>query len=514
MTINLSQMTLQPPQFGHGAVAAARLPFVAANDSAGLAAAASSLGMSQVAANQFQHPTDGSWAVMNGGRVERGLGTTQFRGVPANLAALPSLPPGAACSAAAVAPSASASSIVSTLVGAGFVESSKSFFAHPDGSWVAVTPDVGVLRGFGQNLLHPTDVPQPAPSRAPRGAAAAQTKGVVDVMTMAQRTPSFEDGFLACAMPGRLDPSQQAAMRPQLVQQGFVESQPGHFEHPTDKSWVSFTAQGTIERGVANERFNRVPVNPTRLGQVNPQGNSFALSVADSKLQNMTFSQVQKSDAALLAAGFTTTGRGVYSHPDGCFIAFTPNQTYLGQNQQIFATPPQSLDMKNAIASRPEHAFFAIAKTGDLKAGAANLAQSLGGLGFAATVPGALYSHSDGSWVALQGTKLFRGVNAEILKDVPKPPPPGSAIKDTSKPPLPDANNWAFWQQNMAIGKLPILSGSQADLATLASLGFAQIGNEWWHPDGSWVNFQVSPPLGWKGYNLGNLPYNNRRPNG
>jgi hypothetical protein len=45
-------------------------------------------------------------------------------------------------------------------------------------------------------------------------------------------------------------------------------------------------------------------------------------------------------------------------------------------------------------------------------------------------------------------------------------------------------------------------------------LGFAQIGNEWWHPDGSWVNFQVSPPLGWKGYNLGNLPYNNRRPNG
>jgi hypothetical protein len=528
MTLNLSQMSLQSPQFSDGALASARLPFLAQNDAAGLANAAASLGMNQVATNEFVHPVDGSWAVMNQGRLERGVGNTLFRGVPTNLATLPALASHHPCSAAAV--NVSGPNVVANLISAGFIETSKSFFAHPDASWVAITPDVGVLRGYGQNLLNAAAVgaaaypaspatpgnDMPAVDAGQMAPAAPAAPPPFDVGTLPTRNPNFEDCFLACAMPGRLDPAaaQRAPTTALLLQQGFVETKPGYFQHPSDTSWVAFTARGTVERGVAGERFNRVPVNPTRLSQVNPQRNAFVLSVADPALQSLTLAQIQQSDAALVAAGFTRSAgaHAIYSHPDGCFIALTPNQTYVGQNQQIFSTLPQPLDVKNAVQPRPEYAYFAVARAAGLPVDAA-LPQALLDLGFAATVPGVLYSHSDGSWVAVQGSALFLGMNAELLASVPTPPPPGSITRDTSRPPLPDATGWAYWQQNVAIGKLPILSGRPEDMATLASLGFVMVGSEWLHPDGTWVNFQQRPPLGWKGYHLGELPYNNRRPN-
>jgi hypothetical protein len=333
MTINLSQTSLQPPQFGHGALATARLPFVANNDTAGLASAAASVGMTQVAANQFQHPIDGSWAVMNGNRVERGVGQIHFRGVPADLMRIQTAMNAATCAAHAIAPTLPAASIVAPLIAAGFAETSKNFFVHADGSWVAVTPDAGVIRGQNQSQFPANDVRTgsaqgAAPARPARPAPGAAT---FDVMALPQRSPAFEDGFLACAMPGRLDPQQASTEAAGLLQQGFVQTHPGYFEHPTDKSWVAFTAQNTVERGPAGARFDRVPTNPTRLGQINPRGHDFALSAANPSLQTMTFAQVQKSDAALVAAGFTRAAgvHAVYSHPDGCFFAYTPNQTYV-----------------------------------------------------------------------------------------------------------------------------------------------------------------------------------------
>jgi hypothetical protein len=505
MTINLSQMALTPPQFHDGALATARLPFVAAADTAGLAAAAASVGMTQVAPNQFQHPVDGSWAVMNGNRVERGVGQTHFRGVPTDLARRQTTTGGPTCAAHAIAPTLSAASIVAPLISAGFAETSKNFFVHADGSWVAVTPDAGILRGQHQSQLAASDIrtgsASAAPSRASRRAAAPPA--TFDVMALPTRSPTFEEGFLACAFPGRLDAAQASAEGAALVQQGFVETHPGYFEHPSDKSWVAFTAQPSVERGVGGTRFDRVPTNPTRLNQIDPQsnGHAFTLSVANPALHALTLADVQKSESALLAAGFMRAPgfHPVYNHSDGCFIAFTATQTYVGQNQQVFSPLPQPLDVKSAIASRPEHGFYAIAKTGNLKADSATLGQSLGGFGFTATVPGVLYTHTDGSWVAVQGKTLFHGVGAELLADVPKPPPPGSVVRDHSRPPLPSS------MRAFGIARIGIVgTGNVHDQCP--AHGFVRIGQEYVHADGSWVDLsRGGVSVGWKGYALGEM---------
>jgi hypothetical protein len=332
-------------------------------------------------------------------------------------------------------------------------------------------------------------------------------------MAYAQKNAAFEDGFLMAAMPGRLNPAGLAQERAQLTQLGFQELSPGYFEHPADKSFVAYAGQ-TIERGVGQTRFVRVPVNPTRLPQVAPPANGFLLAVANTKLQGLTLAQVQKSDKPLIDAGFKQLANHVYQHQDGSFIAFTANQVYTGQAGQVFTSAPQPLNMANAQPSKPEHGYLALAQTDKLAHDTPNLGQTLGGLGFQSRVANSLYEHADGSWIAIQNGQLFRGVGQLVLSDVPKPPPPGTVIRDTSKPALPHASSWAHWQANFAIGKLPLLSSAQNDANTLRTLGFIQLApNEFWHPDGSWVDFGKSPPLGWKGYHLGQLPYNNRRPN-
>jgi hypothetical protein len=289
--------------------------------------------------------------------------------------------------------------------------------------------------------------------------------------------------------------------------------EPGYFEHE-DNSWIAFLPSA-VERGVGGERFEGLPRPPMLFGYVDAPVPGFHLSVANAALQAMTFADVQQSDAPLLAAGFKAdvTVPTVFTHADGCYIAFTPTQTYIGHGRNHFMKPPvpQRLDVNSAVPARPGHAHFAVARTNGLAADAA-LPHALLDLGFQATVPGHLYTHGDGSWVAVQGTQLFQGVSEELLSNVPMPPPPGSVVKDTTRPPLPDATSWIYWQQNMAIGRLPILSGEHTDVLVLDAVGFVQMDNEWWHEDGSWVKLEGPLALGWKGYHLGELPYNNSRP--
>lgn len=528
MAINLQNMSLQRPALQHGAVAAARVPFVAQNDTAALARAAQALGFqpSQAAvpgAAEFTHP-DGSWVLMQNGRLERGFQQTHFRGMPQDLTALPMLPRGQNVAAAQIAPTYAAN-MPSTLTRAGFAESSKNFFAHPDGSWVAVLADQQVVRGFGQSQLDPADVPRPA--RPPRGqpaaggqagaaqaggAASTQQGGMVvdDVLRYPQRAAQFEDGFLATAQLGFLQPNNLANDRRTFLQQGFVEKTPGYFEHP-DTSWVAYASNGRIERGVGQTMFQRVPVSPARAGTQPPPASAFALAVADSKLQSLTLQGVQQDDKALTDAGFTKKGPNFYQHRDGSFLAFTGNQIYTGHNNVIFSSPPQAIDQMPQVKSAPEHGWYAVAKTGDLTAQTASLGQKLGGLGFTATVPGKMWEHSDGSFVVVHNNALFRGVAGQIFSDVPKPPPPGSGGPDRSRPPLPDRSSWAWWQQNTALGRLPIMSSPSQAQQQCPALGFSLHGQEWWHPDGSWVSVAGGRiRVGWKGYSLGELPYNNR----
>lgn len=516
MTINLQQMTLTRPALQHGATAAARVPFVQANDTAGLANAAQALGFQATGVpGEFTHP-DGSWVAMQNGRLERGHGTTHFRGVPQDLTQLPLLPRGQQ-NAAVQIPAQWSANIAGTLTQGGFSETSKNFFAHPDGSWVAVLPDQRLVRGVGQNQLDPADAAA-APARARRGQAAqpaapnGPTGPTVDTMIagMSQRAAQFEDGFLATAQLGFLQANNLANDRPSFLSQGFVEKTPGFFQHP-DTSWVAYPTGGRIERGVGQTMFQRVPVSPARAGQQQPPVTAFALAIADTKLQKLTFAEVQKSDKALTDAGFAKKAPNFYQHADGSFLAFTPGQTYGGQNGAIFSSLPQPIDQQQQVKSKPEHGWYAVAKTGDLKAGAANLGQTLGGLGFTATVPGKVWDHPDGSTVILHGNKLYRGIQGQLLSDVPKPPPPGTGGPDKSRPPLPGNGQWAWWQQNTALGRVPLLGSASQIPGSVAPLGFTQHGNEWWHPDGSWVASNGGGvSLGWKGYRLGELPYNNR----
>jgi hypothetical protein len=495
--IKLSDASPTKPRLADGALVASRVP----DDAATFSAAANALGMIEVAPNQFQHPGDQSWAVLEAGRVERGCRLNHFQSAPARLETLRLYGSEIICAAAKIK-DGSPDEVVSQLIGAGFAETNRFFFAHADGSWVAMTPGAQVMRGFTElrfNLAFspPTYGSVPAED-APRPTVPTHR----DVLSLPMKTPGFADGLLACAMLGVVDPQRLGA-------QGFVEIEPGFFEHPTDQAWVAFTADATIQYGVGDTRFEYAPRSLWPFRSATPS-HAFALSIASPALQSMAYEDVLQNDHALLAAGFTRMSRGFYEHKDGGFFAFTASQTCAGQHRQVFTTMPSPLDMKDAIALQPEFTYYSIAKTGSLR-NDATLPDKLIDLGFIATVPGALFNHPDRSWLAVKGEQVFYGIDNALLRHAPAPPPRGDLVRDTSRPPLPDANRWAYWQQNTALGKLPILSGRPEDMAALAATGFVQVDDDWLHVDGSWVNFRMSPPLGWKGYHLGELPYNNVR---
>jgi hypothetical protein len=499
MTLLLSEFTLTNARLSDGALVAARIGAVAAGDVEAFERAAASLGMVSVGPNQFHHPIDHSWAVMWGVAIERGRGLERFRDAPTPLDSLPYATTDVVCAAAAIVSGARAD-VVAQLISAGFVEGNRFFFSHPDGSWVAMTPQTPLLRGFGQTLINVSVGEQtPVATR------------MLDVMARPTRSPRFADAFAACAQPGHLHPSPvvRDTEVARLAPFGFVEVEPGYFEHP-DQSWIAFMPN-SVERGVGGDRFVGLPGHPATFGCMDAPMPGFHLSAANAVLHAMTLADLQCSDAELLRAGFKRDEAvpTFYRHRDGCYIAFTSTKTYIGHGRYHFMVPPLPLDVDSAIPSRPEHAFAAIAKTAALRADE-NLPQSLMNEGFTMTLPGTSYSHADGSWIVVQGDSLIRGVDKDLLADVPAPPVRTSVVKDTSRPPLPSAKDWSYWERNTAIGKLPMLSGKLTDLLILDAAGFVLTADEWWHPDGSWVCFQQRPPLGWKGYHLGDLPYNNR----
>jgi hypothetical protein len=502
MALNFNQMQTARPTLQHGAVAASRVPFIAANDTQALAQAAAQLGFTSIGQDQFQH-VDGSWLAMVNGRLERGHQNTLFRGVPQDLTQLPVLPVGQQVAAQKIPPVASPS-LLADLTRAGFTETVKSFFASPDGSWVAILPDRGVIRGLQQSQLDPTDLAAPAaggPTRAQQGgaadggASAAAPVSPDDVLRApyVARAARFEDGFLACASVPFLNPGSVASDRATLAQHGFTEEAPGFFVHP-DSSFISYTSQGRIERGVDKTLFQRVPQSPQRLGTTPPPRNGYVLAVADSALQKLTFADVRKSDQALLDAGFTKKAPNFYAHADGSFFAFTATKTFTGQASQLFASPPPSFDSMPRQASRPEHGFYAIVKTGALTGAEPNLGQILGGHGFSATVPGRLYEHQDGSFVVVDKGALHRGHGGTLFSDVPQPPAPGTYQVYTRKP----AGSWAQWQSQFAIAKCPLFNGqftSAQAQKILHHLGFHEASpGEWAHPDGSALTLRGDPP--------------------
>ena len=130
------------------------------------------------------------------------------------------------------------------------------------------------------------------------------------------------------------------------------------------------------------------------------------------------------------------------------------------------------------------------------------------------------YQHDDRSWIQMRADgAIDRGVGVIALTGMP----PAAQVQvsvsvgwgqtqydTTSRPPLP-SNTWQWWRDNTALGQLPRINSATA-ASTLPSYGFTQSNGAWVHPDGSWAKADAygSISVGWKGYTLGELPYNER----
>jgi hypothetical protein len=503
VSINLSNKTSVRPGIEHGSVAAARIPFIGQNDSAGLQRAATQLGFTSVGTDQYQHPKDKSWVVMNQGRLERGVASEIFAGKPVDLAALPMQPPGAfgAVAAQALDPSLSATRMKAELTKLGFTQVLPTYFVHPDQSWVAVVQDLGVVRGVGQQQMDPSDVVKPSSGRARSSSATGATASARAGSTRAGRStktpdaalsmpkvnPTFEDGFLACAQIGFLNHGNRASDAATFQQLGFKETVPGLFEHP-DTSFVAYTTQGTIERGAGTQVFQRVPQSPQRLGTVaaGPEHLALALNAAPIAGGKLTPKDVLDGVPALKTAGFMEVRKGFWQHADSSFVAAVGGQVVFGAQQQVLSSHPSQMPK---IKSTSAHSFLAVAQTSALKAGERNLAKKLSDLGFADQGNG-LHQHGDGSWVAISAGSLLRGHQGDVFTDVPKPPKPGQHKVFTSMP----GGSWSQWQQQFAVARLPLFQGqfTAAEASkVLKRLGFADVGGgTWQHPDGSRITLQ------------------------
>lgn len=138
------------------------------------------------------------------------------------------------------------------------------------------------------------------------------------------------------------------------------------------------------------------------------------------------------------------------------------------------------------------------------------------------------FVHQDGSWFKYEPDRWYPqsygtvtvGVGSAQLYDVPAPyvPLDRSVKRQTTKPDI-EQKGWAWFTKNTALGKVPMIDAGAAGKAILAKKGFVPTSRsggveQWVHPDGSWfkLNGGGYPAItcGWKGYELGELPYNRR----
>lgn len=154
------------PTAAHGKLATAQIGFLPA-DTASLGQAATAAGFSQIAPDQYVH-SDGSWIMLAGGRIERGVGTSQFTRVPQSTLSMPQgacpVSPGSANWNASWFRQNCALAQLGMIVGgnaggmlrrSGFTQQGDRW-THPDGSWVRLGAN-GPQLGYWQYNL--SDLP-------------------------------------------------------------------------------------------------------------------------------------------------------------------------------------------------------------------------------------------------------------------------------------------------------------------------------------------------------------------
>jgi hypothetical protein len=246
-------------------------------------------------------------------------------------------------------------------------------------------------------------------------------------------------------------------------------------------------------------------INLNALNAVQPSQEHGSLAAARVPFLNSATPAAVKRAAS--SVGMKVVGPDQYRHADGSWLLLDGNGTpQRGYRTSMFRGVPQNV-AKFPMAARAAYpSTTATAKVAS-RVGS-SLPKFVAGLkrkGFTQVLP-TYFSHADGSWVAIDGKSVVRGLNQERVNDKSfyKQAGGGRGSKKypryTSKP----SGSWSWYVQNTALGQLPLYPSA----AVLRSHGFVQRGGMWRHPDGSYTD--GSSRFGWQKWTLGQLPYNGR----
>ena len=266
----LNRVTVQRPSAEHGTTAAANAPFLEVGDTT-VPATLKALGFKDLGSNRFEH-ADSSWVQYNASRRtwERGVGNVLFRGLPKKFDEWPSARYSAAqhgSLAVAYLPKISPTNLATAsaaLQKAGFVQTLPSYFAHPDGSFVALTGGKVTGGVRGTRLTHlpaagrkqptstaPAARPSAASARAPAAQArprAAPRHEVFKTLPFVNDWPKWRQNFAVAKLP-RADGGSGRSYTPEQLSKilkhvGFTEASPNQWSHP-DGSQVT-TSSGRV----------------------------------------------------------------------------------------------------------------------------------------------------------------------------------------------------------------------------------------------------------------------------
>ncbi len=233
----LNTVSLQRPTPEHGTTAAGTAPFL--NQPAQAARVLKPLGFRDLGNNQFEHD-DGSWIQHNPSRNawERGVGKTQFRGVPQKISEWPSIRYDEAAhgwhafSHLLKMDATNLTAAGKKLESRGFIQVLPSYYTHADGSFVALT---GGKLHTGLNGSLVTGAPAPGTRRKPSGNRPTPKHEVYKTLPFPGDWASWRKNLAVAKLP-RADGSTgrftQAQLDKVMQHLGFTQASPGQWKHP------------------------------------------------------------------------------------------------------------------------------------------------------------------------------------------------------------------------------------------------------------------------------------------
>lgn len=545
MAFKLSQMTRVKPSALHQGKAVAQVAQVRAKDAADLKTKALAKGFVEAPDGRFTHE-DGSWLAMVDGKVLRGLGNEIIDGTgwlragrreAAAAATLPALPLKAAdfgtpvkahfahglLALAKVSPGTTLDPalLAADAAAAGFVKTRPNFYQHRDGSWVGQLDGPEIRRGVGKTLFH-------------------LNTGVLNLTNKAPIAPNRLAPTTALASVAEAVAATGVAANAELLKsKGFVSPFDGHWTHPDD-SWVAQVG-GETRMGFGWEEATLQSFLPMELFKklrkysdvsANTSHDTFHATLAIGELPwPLPLSDLAALKKVTAAKGFTEVEPFFFKHSDGSWVRMLDDLSVrYGYNEKIFygqVQPLRSLPIGPAGRAQRQTPLGAIIDEVHAKGFAAS-ASLLEQREFVKKSEN-FYEHADGTWVAQVGGELWAGHGA-YMRLVPMSyegaitrlaPGPNGFAKPPAKP---GDVLWDWYMQHTALGRTPLLKDDAATRETLATIGYekgvdAQGREQWKHPDSSYATFagttemgSLIVELGYNGWTLGELPFNNRKP--